>query len=69
MHGDRRTRVRGIGWEYVHICIDDATRLAYVEVLENEKAVTSAAFLRRAVAHYRAYGIHVERVMTDSGVG
>jgi transposase InsO family protein len=69
VHGDRRTRVRGIGWEYVHICIDDATRLAYVEVLENEKAVTSAAFLRRAVAHYRAYGIHVERVMTDNGVG
>jgi len=67
VHGDRRTRVRGIGWEYVHICIDDATRLAYVEVLENEKAVTSAAFLRRAVAHYRAYGIHVERVMTDNG--
>ncbi len=56
-----------VGWEYVHICIDDATRLAYVEVLEDEKAVTAAGFLRRAVAHFRAYGIRVERVMTDNG--
>jgi len=67
VNGDRRTRTRGIGWEYVHICIDDATRLAYVEVLEDEKASTAAAFLRRAVAHYRRYGITVERVMTDNG--
>jgi transposase InsO family protein len=67
VNGDRRTRSRGIGWEYVHICIDDATRLAYVEVLEDEKAVTAAAFLRRAVAHFRAYGITVEQVMTDNG--
>jgi transposase InsO family protein len=67
VHGDRSSRSRGIGWEYVHICIDDATRLAYVEVLEDEKAVTAAAFLRRAVAHYRAFGIRVERVMTDNG--
>jgi transposase InsO family protein len=67
VNGDRRTRTRGIGWEYVHVCIDDATRLAYIEVLDDEKAVTAAAFLRRAVAHYRAYGIHVERVMTDNG--
>jgi len=67
VNGDRRTRTRGIGWEYVHVCVDDATRLAYIEVLEDEKAVTAAAFLRRAVAHYRAYGIHIERVMTDNG--
>jgi transposase InsO family protein len=67
VNGDRRTRTRGIGWEYVHVCVDDATRLAYIEVLEDEKAVTAAAFLRRAVAHYRAYGIRVERVMTDNG--
>ena len=67
VHGNRRSRSRGIGWEYVHVCIDDATRLAYVEVLEDETAVTAAAFLRRAVAHYRSYGINVERVMTDNG--
>ncbi len=65
--GDRRSRSRGIGWEYVHICVDDATRLAYVEVLEDEKATTAAGFLRRAVCHFRAYGIQVEQVMTDNG--
>jgi Integrase core domain len=65
--GDRRTRSRGVGWEYVHVCVDDATRLAYVEVLADEKANTAAGFLRRAVAHYRAHGIRVERVMTDNG--
>jgi transposase InsO family protein len=67
VNGDRRTRSRGIGWEYVHVCVDDATRLAYVEVLADEKAVTAAGFLRRAVAHYREHGIQVERVMTDNG--
>jgi transposase InsO family protein len=67
VNGDRRTRSRGIGWEYVHICVDDATRIAYVEVLDDEKATTAAGFLRRAVAHFRAYGIQVERVMTDNG--
>jgi transposase InsO family protein len=67
VNGDRRTRSRGIGWEYVHICVDDATRLAYVEVLADEKATTAVGFLRRAVAHFRSYGIQVERVMTDNG--
>jgi DNA-binding transcriptional ArsR family regulator len=62
--GNRRLTV---GWEYVHVCVDDATRLAYVEVLEDEKAITAAGFLRRAVAHFAAYGIRVERVMTDNG--
>jgi transposase InsO family protein len=56
-----------VGWEYVHVCIDDATRIAYVEVLEDEKAVTAVTFLRRAVAHFAAYGIRVERVMIDNG--
>jgi transposase InsO family protein len=55
------------GWEFVHIAIDDATRLAYVEVLENEKAVTAVGFLRRAVKHFAGYGITVERLMTDNG--
>jgi transposase InsO family protein len=62
--GKRRLTV---GWEFVHVCVDDATRLAYVEVLDDEKAVTAIAFLRRAVAHFRLYGIQVERVMTDNG--
>ena len=67
VNGDRRTRSRGIGWEYVHVAIDDATRLVYVEVLEDEKAVTAVGFLRRAVAHFAAFGIRVERLMTDNG--
>ena len=60
---------RVIGWEYVHVCVDDATRLAYAEVLSDEKAGTVAGFLRRAVAFYASYGIQVERVMTDNGPG
>jgi transposase InsO family protein/transposase len=56
-----------VGWEYVHIAIDDATRLAYVEVLENEKAATAIGFLRRAVAHYASYGITIEALITDNG--
>ena len=60
---DRKT----VGWEYVHIAIDDATRLAYVEVLSDEKAPTAVGFLRRAVKHYAAYGITVERLITDNG--
>jgi transposase InsO family protein len=56
-----------VGWEYVHVCVDDATRLAYVEVLENEKAITAVGFLRRAVAHFASYGITTERLITDNG--
>jgi transposase InsO family protein len=56
-----------VGWEYVHIAIDDATRLAYVEVLSDEKATTAIAFLRRAVAHYASYGITVQELITDNG--
>jgi transposase InsO family protein len=55
------------GWEYVHIAVDDYSRLAYAEVLEDEKAATAAGFLRRAVAFYRRHGITVERVLTDNG--
>ena len=55
------------GWEFVHVCVDDATRLAYVEVLADEKATTAVGFLRRALAFYAAHGITVERVMTDNG--
>ena len=55
------------GWEYVHIAIDDYSRLAYAEVLSDERAVTAIGFLRRAVAFYRRHGITVERVLTDNG--
>ena len=55
------------GWEFVHVCVDDATRLAYAEVLPDERGQTAAAFLRRAVAWLASYGIAVERVMSDNG--
>src|ERR1017187_799554 len=63
---DAEGRVRKtVGWEFVHIAIDDATRLAYVEVLSDEKALTAISFLARAVAHYNSYGITVEQLTTD----
>jgi transposase InsO family protein len=58
---------RTVGYEYVHIAVDDYSRLAYAEVLADEKAATAAAFLARAVAFYRRHGISVERVLTDNG--
>src|SRR5436190_1649541 len=70
----RRTRVGNdgrflgtAGWEFVHVAIDDATRLAYVEVLSDEKAPTAIGFLRRAVNHFASYGITIERLITDNG--
>jgi len=70
--GDRRFQRRpggkGIaGWEFVHVAIDDYSRLAYAEVLDDERAVTAVAFLRRAIAFYARHGITVRRVMTDNG--
>ena len=56
-----------VGWEFVHIAIDDATRLAYVEVLSDEKATTAVGFLRRAREHFSSYGITIERLITDNG--
>ena len=56
-----------IGWEYVHVAIDDYSRLAYAEVLPDERATTAIGFLRRAVAFYRRRGIRVERLLTDNG--
>jgi transposase InsO family protein len=58
---------RVVGWEYVHVAIDDATRLAYVEVLSNENALTAVGFLQRAVAHFARHGITTERLITDNG--
>jgi transposase InsO family protein len=70
----KRSRVDGsgvkrrvIGWDYVHVAIDDATRLAYAEVLPDEKATTAIAFLRRAIAFYRRHGMTVEELITDNG--
>jgi len=67
IHGDRTTRVRGIGWEYVHVAVDDCTRLAYAEVLPDEQGATAAGFLTRAVGGFAAQGIRVERVLSDNG--
>ena len=55
------------GWEFVHVAIDDATRLAYVEVLSDEKALTAIGFLRRAVEHFAGYGMTVQQLITDNG--
>ena len=62
-------RRRTFGWDCVHIAIDDCTRLAYAEVLSDEKASTVVAFLKRAVAFHALHGITVERVLTDNGSG
>ena len=64
--GHHRERYH-LGWEFVHVAIDDATRLAYVEVLGDEKAITAVGFLRRAVRHFASYGITTERLITDNG--
>jgi transposase len=67
---DRNGRIRRtVGWEYVHIAVDDYSRLAYAEVLANERAATVAGFLRRAVAFYQRHGIEVEQLLTDNGGG
>jgi hypothetical protein len=63
--GGHHRRIYEHGWEFVHVAIDDCTRLAYAEVLADEKATTAIAFLRRAVAFYRRHGITVERLITD----
>lgn len=63
----RRGRSRHIGWDFVHVAIDDASRLAYVEVLGDETGLTASSFLERAIAWYRSQQITVERVMSDNG--
>jgi transposase InsO family protein len=57
----------GIGWEYVHVCIDDASRVAFVQVMANQRKETAIAFLEAAVAYYAKLGIRIERAMTDNG--
>jgi transposase len=58
-------RRRQVGWEFVHIAIDDCTRLAYAEVLPDESARTAIAFLRRAVAFFERHGMQVQQLLTD----
>jgi transposase InsO family protein len=67
--GPMRNVNRRIGWEFCHVAIDDTTRIAYVEILDDEKGETCAAFLRRAVAYFKSLGVTVQRVMTDNGTG
>ena len=65
--GDKTKRARGIGWEFVHVCIDDASRVSYVEVLDDEKGPTASAFLRRAIAWFAARGVETKKILTDNG--
>jgi len=67
--GDRKgqSNSRGVGWEYVHVCVDDASRVAFAKVMPTEKKRCAVAFLRAALAYYAGLGIKVERVMTDNG--
>ena len=67
--GDRRgqSKSRGVGWEFVHVCIDDASRLAFSQILPDEKKESAVAFLKAAVAYYASLGVTVARVMTDNG--
>jgi transposase InsO family protein len=72
--GDRRGQSNlrsrgkgGPGWEYVHVCIDDASRIAFSQVMKNEKKGCAVAFLKAAVAYYASLGVTVQRVMTDNG--
>src|SRR5271165_6514026 len=60
-------RHRGIGWEFVHVCIDDASRIAFSQVMKDQKKESAVAFLKAAVAYYASLGVRIERVMTDNG--
>jgi len=66
VHGDRSVRSRGARWQYMHVAIDDHSRLAYAELLASEDRFACAAFLERAVAWYGEQGIVVERALTDN---
>jgi len=63
----QKGKSRGAGWEFVHVCIDDASRLAFSEILPNEKKESAVSFLKAAVAYYQSLGVTVHRVMTDNG--
>jgi transposase InsO family protein len=67
--GDRtgQSNSRGVGWEFVHVCIDDASRIAFSQIKPDERKRSAVAFLKAAVAYYASLGVIVERVMTDNG--
>jgi transposase InsO family protein len=67
--GDRKgqSNSRGVGWEFVHVCIDDASRVAFSKVMKTERQGCAVAFLKAAVAYYATLGVTIERVMTDNG--
>jgi transposase InsO family protein len=67
--GDRtgQSNSRGVGWEFVHVCIDDHSRVAFSQILTDEKAESAVPFLKTAVAYYKSLGVTVTRVMTDNG--
>jgi transposase InsO family protein len=67
--GDRtgQSNSRGVGWEFVHVAIDDASRIAFSKVMKNERQGCAIAFLKAAITYYESLGIKVERVMTDNG--
>lgn len=67
IHGDRSRRGRGVGWEYLHVCVDDHSRLAYSELLPDEKATSATCFLIRASDWLKSHGVKLQRVMTDNG--
>jgi transposase InsO family protein len=69
IHGDRLTRNRHAGWQYLHLAIDDRSRLAYAELLTSERPADCVAFLRRATAWYADRGVVIERVLSDNGNG
>lgn len=69
IHGRRGQTVSGAGWEYLHVCIDDASRVSYAEVLANEQGVTCADFLGRAASWFAQRNVPIQRVMTDNGSG
>lgn len=65
--GLRGGKTWGAGWEYVHVSIDDASRIAFSQILPNEKKESAVAFLQAALAYYQSLGFTVSRVMTDNG--
>ena len=67
MTGDRRRQPRGAGWEFVHVAVDDYSRVAYVELLADERTESVRGFVRRALAWFRARGARIRRVLTDNG--
>jgi transposase InsO family protein len=69
IHGDQGQRVKGAGYEFAHVAIDDYSRVAYVEVLRDQRGPTVAGFLERTVRWFAARGVRIQRILTDNGAG